>query len=764
MQIIKRNNSKENFDISKIENALKKCLHEIGDDDISKAKEMSKDICEILENSLTIDQTTSVEQVQDIVENYLLDKNYYEAYEAYAKFRKEREVIRRLKDKIPEDVKQAFKESKQYFPSVRSEIQFYDKMSRFDHDKGRRETWVETVKERVVPFFRNLSKNKLSEKDYSDIEKFIIQIEGAGSFRNFAMAGAAAERDNTCCYNCAYHAIDNLDAFAEDLFISMCGTGIGYSVESYYISKLPKVEYQDYIKPKHIFVIKDSTEGWCNALDFGIKSWFKGEDVDFIYDEIRPAGSILKTKGGRASGPEPLKNSMGLIREIILKAQGRKLFSDEIADIINISGDCAMMGGMRRTAKIGIVDFGDQRMRDYKKGNIYDKVENGGKPWRGNSNISEAFTDEYSYDEIKRYVEDMHASGRGENGIFSRINAVLNAPKRRIEYWEEKLGFKITKENAVLASFLLRLGVNPCGEIILSTFCNLSVAVARKGLSYEELAERVRIATIIGVIQSMATHFPYLRDFWKKVTEEERLLGVDIIGHADFGLLPVEWQKNLKQLVLDTAEKYAKTLEINFSNSTTTGKPGGNSSNFFDASAGIARRKYAFNLRNIEVNINTPTFKVLKHSKVPGFPKPNYENTTYIFSIPCKAPEGALLQKDETLKSQLDYWTEIKTNYTEHNPSCTIHYTADELPELIDWIYNNQNLIGGLTFLEKFDSSNNKQRFKYLPIQEITEEEYNERISEFPDINWELLWIFEKEDHTTSSREIACGGDKCEIA
>lgn len=759
MQVIKRNKKTEKFESEKIQRALEKCLKEIG---AKNSEIVARDYTnKIINLVLEIEGDLYIEKIQDVIEDYLLNKvENYDAYEAYANFRKNREVIRNFKDKIPEDVKKAFAESAKYFPSPRSEIQFYDKMARFDWEKKRRETWVELVDERLIPFYRELSENKLSERDYSDIRNFILKLEGAGSFRNFAMAGPAARRDNVCTYNCAYHVIDNLSAFAEDLYISMCGTGIGYSVEEVYISELPRICYLDLTAEKHLFVFEDSTESWCQGVDFTIKTLFNGQDVEWNFDKIRKKGAVLKTKGGRASGPGPLKRALSLIRDIILKAQGRKLHSDEVADIINILGDCAMMGGMRRTAKIGIVDFDDPRMRAYKNHKNYDPV-NGINPWRGNSNISEAFVKDYCYDEIRDFIMNMHASKRGENGIFSRPNAVLNAPKRRIKYWENKLGFKITKENAALASILLKLGTNPCGEIILSTFCNLSVAVARPGITYEELARRVRLATIIGVIQSAATYFPILRKFWKEITEEERLLGVDIIGHADAGLLSEEWLLKLRQLALDTAKEYADILGIPVSNAITTGKPGGNSSVFFDASSGIARRKYPYSIRHIEVNKNTPIFKVLKHSKVPGFPKPGYD-TTYIFAIPQKAPEGSLFQQDESLKSQLDYWTRVKTCYTEHNPSCTIYYKEEELDELIDWVYNNQDLIGGLTFLENIDLS--KLGFSYLPIQPISKEEYESRIEEFPEIDWELLWIFEKEDHTTTSQELACSGDKCEIA
>lgn len=769
MNIIKRNGTKQLFDNKKIQKAIYKCFHQIGKKNAEQLSETytvavlaTIKIKEFSENL----QFITVEAIQDIVEEVLLYNNELAAYEQYTRYRKEREIVRNFKDKVPDDVKKAFVESKPYFPNILSEIQFYDKMARFNIDKKRRETWLEMIDERVMPTIRHFSSNKLEEKIYSEIRESLVNTKATTSFRLFAMAGLAALRDNTCTYNCSYLVPNCLEFFSEDLYIAMCGTGDGSSVEKYYISQLPFVSRQnkDLVdfrgEPCHYKIIKytfeDTTESWCEGYLLGLRAWFTGNDIEYDFSKIRPAGAVLKTKGGRASGPEPLKRALELIKEIILNAQGRQLHSDEVADIICIGGDCAIAGGMRRTAKIIIADFGDERMRAFKQGDNLKKY-----PWRCNANISEAFVRDYSFEEIKEFVMNMHNSGRGENGIFSRVNAVLNAPERRKLYWEEELGMKITKENAAYISLLLLLGTNPCGEIILRTFCNLSIAVAREGDTFESLAAKVRMAAIIGTIQSAATHFPFLRPYWKEISEKERLLGVDIIGQADIGFIPIEWQAKLKQIVIDTNIEFAALLGINPSNATTCVKPGGNSGAFLQASSGISKHKHKYWIRNIEVNIFTPIYKVLRHSKVPGFAKPGYEHNTWIFSIPQKAPDGALIIENDTLKDQLDYWKQIKLNYTEHNPSCTIYYKPEELDYLIQWIYDNQDIIGGLTFFPNVDMSNIK--FDYLPFQKISEEEYNERIKEMPSIDWELLWIFEQEDYTTASKEFACAGDSCAL-
>lgn len=749
MNIIKRDGTEQVFNGEKIEKALYKCFHQIGKKDADRLAKKYTDY--IIEEIQRLFIQPSVETIQSFIERVLLDKGELAAYEQYSKYRKDREIIRNFKNKVPDNVKEAFEASKPYFPNILSEIQFYDKMARFDWNKKRRETWLEMIDDRVMPTLRYFSGNKLSEEVYNKIRDYIVNTKATPSFRLFAMAGKAAIRDNTCIYNCSYLVPDALEFFSEDLYIAMCGTGDGSSVEKWYISQLPFVSYQNNPPVKHEYVFEDTSESWSNGVLFGLRCWFTGDDVEFDFSKIRNAGSILKTKGGRASGPEPLKTALELIRNVILNAQGRQLFTDEVADIICIGGDCAIAGGMRRTAKIIIADFGDEKMRAFKQGDNLKKY-----PWRSNANISEAFIKDYSFDEIKEYVTNMHNSGRGENGIFSRVNAVMNAPERRKLYWENKLGIKITRENAAYISYLLKLGTNPCGEINLTTFCNLTMAVARPGDTFETLAEKVKIATIIGTIQSCATHFPYLRPYWKEISEEERLLGVHITGQADIGLIPEGWQARLKQVVIDTNIEYAGILNIPVSNATTCGKPDGNGAAFLQTSSGIGKHKHKYSLRNIEFNIFTPTFKVLKHSKVPGFPKPGYEHNTWIFSIPQKAPDGAMISEHDTLKSQLDYWKQIKLNYTEHNPSCTIYYDDSELPELIQWIYDNQDIIGGLTFFPR-----REYKFDYLPIEKISEEEYNQRIKELPSIDWELLWIFEQEDYTTASKEYACAGDSC---
>lgn len=816
MQITKRNGDLQTFNSEKIKHAVQACFKILGRKDASiKAAMIANRVESFLETSpISASFETgsnfkipSVEEIQNLVEEFLVQDDEMEAYQEYATYRKERETVRRIRKNIPDDVKVSFAESKKYFPTALQEWQFFDKTSRFNHDEMRRETWVESVK-RSTDFLKELSGNKLSQADYQKIHDYQLEMKAMSSFRLLAMAGPAARRDNTCLYNCSFipigyvpysdlkelnssliessssnylslkdpvRSLSALESFVEVLHISMCGCGVGVSVEEFFTCRLPKVLYEggftselEYLSTRvgskqfiSTHIVEDDTEGWGNALRIGLKTWFSGDDIIFDYSKVREEGAVLKIKGGRASGPKPLKEMLDRVRSIILGAQGRSLYSDEISDIVCCIGECAVSGGVRRTAIIIVYDFGDVRMRNYKQGNWYPVT-----PWRSNANISEAFVKIYDHEEVDAYVSNMHSSSMGEPGIFSRINAIMNAPSRRKQFWESEFSlalgydFKITLTNCVLVSLILGIGVNPCGEINLTTFCNLTAAVARKGDSFKELCEKVRVATMIGTIQSCGTHFPNLRPHWKEISEKERLLGVDIIGQADYGFLSEEECCILCEIAVETNVQYAAILEIPQSNAVTTVKPGGNSSVLLDASSSISRRKYKFAKRNVEVSKHTPVYKVLKHSKVPGFAKPLREETTYLFSFLIKAPSGAETINTHSLEDQLNYWLRVKTNYTEHNPSCSIYYAERELEFLKKWIYENQMNLGGLAFFPQMNVSENAA---YLPIEEISEEEYLRLEKEFPIIDWEMLWVFDgRTDRTTSSREVACSAGICE--
>ncbi len=647
---------------------------------------------------------------------------------------------------IPQEIQDAFKESEKFFPTQLQQFQFFDKYSRFNWHNMRRETWTETTN-RVVNYLKELSNNKLEEKEYERIRNFMLEMKATPSMRLIAMAGEAARRQNIAIYNCSFLPIDSIDAWVEALIISMSGCGVGFSVEKQFIEKLPIVKKQETVSETRTHLIKDDTDGWAGAVRDGLISWFNGEDVNFDYSQIRPAGSVLKVKGGRASGPEPLRKMLDFARKIILNAQGRKLTPLEAHDIMCEVGNAAVSGGMRRTAMISLFDWDDKEMRNCKNGDLT------GNEQRWNSNNSAVWPKDISpVDVMKQFIE-MDEGQRGEPGIFSRDSARATMPKRRLDLGEYSWG------------------TNPCGEIVLRPyeFCNLTIAIARENDTFEELKEKVEVATIIGTIQSMATNFPGLREQWKKNCEEERLLGVDITGQMDCKLLngftdkeEIEWTlEQLQSHSVDINKKYAKKLGINQSASITCNKPSGNSSQLFACSSGIHARHYPYYIRNVRVNPKSPIFKVLQDAKVPMDPENGQtaENANaWVIHFPTKSPDGAVLQQHLSAIKQCEVWLRNKKYWTEHNPSVTITYKADELPELTGWIWNHKDIVGGMSFLPQFDA-----KYYQMPYEPITKEKYEELSSAFPKIDFSKLYLYEKTDMTTAAQELACFAGACEI-
>lgn len=755
MQIQKRDGTYQSYNSEKIKGAICKCLYKLNYKK-NKALELSKLIEENI-NAQIRDQLNdiNVEQIQDLVEGELLkvDAN---AFTQYSLYRQERENARKLIKSVSPDIVDLFDQSRKFFPTPLQLWQYFDKTARYNYEKGRRETWVEAIKERVSPFLRELSQNKLPEQDYIDLEEGLLNCQVMSSMRLLATAGPAARRDNAAIYNCSFHPVNDLAVFREFLYISMVGCGCGWSVEKNYISLLPEVESDTGIVIDHI--VDDSTEGWVDVTDVVITNAYKGITTRVDFSKVREAGAILKIKGGIASGPEPLRKSLAKIVEIIKNAVGRKLYSDELADICCLLGECAVSGGHRRSAMIGIFDFDDERMLKFKDGWTWFDTH----PWRQNANISIALKRRYEPNEFRDFVDRLNQSGSGEPGLFSVMNAILLAPDRRKKVWEKDLGFEICEDNAILVAYLLGIGCNPCGEINLRTFCNLTINILEPGIAWDEIKRRQRLATILGTIQSCATNFRILRPHWKKITEQERLLGVDLLGLADIGFLTETQYEELKQLSIDVNKEYAEILGIEQSTAITTNKPGGNSSTLFNKSSSSSHRKYKTGYRHVEVSIHSVIYKVLHYSKVPGFPKPNYENSTYIFKFPLGTPEGVKTQEYDELRNQLNEWVKIKKHYTEHNPSVSIYFKQEEeeLNYLSKWLFNNQNIIGGQAF---FPRSLDGLVFSYLPIQPCEKEEYDQFVRNFPKIHWELLSILEKSDTTTSGKEMACAAGQCTI-
>lgn len=642
---------------------------------------------------------------------------------------------------IPASVQVAFEEADKYFPTEIQKFQFFDKYSRFDYDEMRRETWIETV-DRAVSFLKELSHNKLESSEYQRIRQFILEMKATPSMRLLAMAGPAARRTNIALYNCSYLPMDSIDSFVEELIIAMAGCGVGFSVEKQYVDKLPEVKMQTGdVLPT--YTIADSTEGWADAFRAGLMAWFNGQNLTYDYSLIREAGAPLKIKGGRASGPAPLRKLFDFTRKTILARQGKKLRPLDAHDIACMVGEAIVSGGVRRTALISLFDGDDEEMLHCKdQGNL----EGNEQRWMANN--SAVWDEEVTQEQILKQMYVMMDGQRGEPGIFSRYNANKIKPARRKE-----------------AVF----GTNPCGEINLRPyeFCNLTIAIARETDTVETLKEKVEVAALIGTIQSMGINFPGLRDIWRQNCEEERLLGVDINGQLDCPILrPTNPQlaevfEELRNHAVATNKKYAEILGISQSAAVTCVKPSGNSSQLFNCSSGLHPRHFQHYIRNARVQAQSPIRRLMEAQGVPMDPENGQtaENaTTYVIHFPVKAPEGAILRDDMSAVDQCEFWLKNKVHWTEHNPSVTIMYKPDEIIDLLKWVADHRTIIGGMSFLPASDA-----RYAQMPYEQITEQQYIELSAKFPRVDFSVLWELEKEDFTTASQELACVNGACEI-
>jgi ribonucleoside-diphosphate reductase alpha chain len=737
--IVKRDGRVVPFDPMRIERALNRCFAALGRQPYTPVPELAVRVVNIM--SARPGQPT-VELVQDAVELTLQAAGEFEAAKAYILYRAEH-AKQRQERPVPEDVRQAFGEADRYFPTPIQKFQFFDKYSRFDYEKGRRETWIETV-DRAISFLHELVSSNtgvdLGSELYENLRRMILQMKSMPSMRLLAMAGPPARRDSTTIYNCSALPVDSIEAFSEALLISMAGCGVGFSVESRFVENFPRVQRQRGIASvRH--VVEDSAQGWAAAVLLGMQTWFEGGDVEFDFREVRLAGTPLRTKGGRASGPGPLRTMLEFARARVLARQGMHLRPIDAHDIMCMVGNAAVSGGVRRTAMLSLFDFDDVDMRLCKSGDFeHDNSQ------RWNANNSAVWPDR-GLDQIQviEQVLDMVKSQRGEPGIFNRQATIDLLPERR-----QQFGY---------TDYL----TNPCGEIVLRKwqFCNLSIAVARSEDTLDSLKEKVEAATIIGTIQSLATHFPDLRPIWKQNCEQERLLGVDVTGQMDSPIThDPEVMQTLRKVATEVNRQLAEKLGINQSAAITTVKPSGNSSQLLNCSSGLHARWAPYYERNVRVAATSPIFKVLRDAGVPMDPEngQTHEDAhTWVIHFPMKSPEGSITRKDRGAIEQCNFWLHNKINWTDHNPSITVTYRPDEIVELTSWIWEHRDLIGGMAFLPSFDAN-----YAQLPYIEITREEYERRVAEFPEIDFSKLWRYEATDVTSAAQELACVAGQCE--
>lgn len=732
--IIKRDGRVVPFDIGRIESALARCFNSLNRTPSVPVEELAQQVVNIIAAK---HPAPSVEDVQDIVEMVLQAAGEYEAAKHYILYRAEHAKLRGARP-IPDEVREAFQASDRHFPTQLQKFQFYDKYSRFSYEAGRRETWIETV-DRSVAYLAELSQQRLPAETYERLRRGILEMSTMPSMRLLAMAGPAARRNNITIYNCSYQPVESIDSFVEALIISMSGCGVGYSVEHRYVENFPRIRRQTGATALP-YTVEDSAEGWADALRTGLATWFEGGDLRFDLSQLRPAGAPLRTKGGRASGPEPLRRMLEFARGRILARQGNFLRPLDAHDIMCAVGGAAVSGGMRRTAMISLFDLDDEEMLQCKNG---DFERSNSQRW--NANNSAVWPDrELTQLEIARFMLDMIESGRGEPGIFSRRAANALRPERR-----------------AASDF----GTNPCGEINLRPweFCNLTAAVARANDTPESLRSKVEIATIIGTIQSMATHFPGLRPVWRQNCEEERLLGVDITGQMDCPVVQdPRIMAQLKHHAVQVNRQVSELLGINPSVSITCVKPSGNTSQLVDCASGLHARWAPYYVRNVRVSAHSPVFKVLRDAGVPMDPENGQtpqDADTWVVHFPVKSPDGAITRRNRSALAQCEYWLQNKLYYTEHNPSVTVTYHDDEVLELVKWVWEHQDVVGGMAFLPSYDA-----QYDQMPYEEISAEAYERLAASFPDIDFSKLFRYEEEDLTTAAQELACMAGACEVA
>ena len=611
--------------------------------------------------------------------------------------------------------------------------------ARFIDEKGRRENWGETVDRYVDYIFSRTPAIQENKKLKTEIRSAIFNHELMPSMRAMMTAGKSADRDNTCVYNCSYLPVDDAKSFDEAMFILLCGTGVGFSVESKYINRLPEVP-EKLFDSEHTIVVHDSKEGWAKSLRLLLAHLWAGEIPKWNVESVRPAGARLKTFGGRASGPQPLVDLFQFAVALFKGAKGRKLNSLECHDLMCKIGEVVVVGGVRRSAMISLSDLDDERIRYAKAGPWWETA-----PHRALANNSAVYS---STPTVGKFMEEwlsLYNSHSGERGIFNR-----EAAKKVVEkYGNRDSGFEF--------------GCNPCSEIILRPyqFCNLSECVVRHDDNKETLLRKVRLAAILGTIQSTFTKFPYLRKVWQRNTEEERLLGVSLTGIYDNPLLTTQGEK-LNELLTELREKarraneeFATLLGIPKSAAITCVKPSGTVSQLVDSASGIHPRHAKYYIRRVRGDKKDPLTQFLIEQGIPNEACVYKPDQTVVFSFPQRAPEG-LTRSDVTPISHLELWLTYQRYWCHHKPSVTISVEEKDWPSVGAWTWENFDEMSGVSFLPYSEHT-----YKQAPYSECTEEEYNDLKSQIPKINWEEFK--EDTDNVEGAQMLACSSGSCEI-
>jgi ribonucleoside-diphosphate reductase alpha chain len=601
-----------------------------------------------------------------------------------------------------------------------------------------RESWDDTVSR----YSTNVIKDMVDAETKRDIEQAILGLEIMPSMRAMMTAGPALERDNTAGYNCSYLPVDDPKSFDEAMFILLCGTGVGFSVERQFISKLPEVP--ELFESDTTVVVKDSKEGWAKAFRQVLALLWSGEIPKWDVSRVRPAGARLKTFGGRASGPAPLVELFNFAVSTFKAAQGRKLSSLECHDLMCFIGQIVVVGGVRRSAMISLSNLSDDRMRHAKSGQWWETAAH-----RALANNSVSYTEKPDVETFMREWTALIESKSGERGIFNRQASKKQAAKN---------GRRDPEYN---------FGTNPCSEIILrpNQFCNLTECVVRATDTIEDLERKVRLATILGTIQSTYTKFPYLRKVWQKNTEEERLLGVSLTGIMDNPLMTLdnagldETLSHLRQVAVNTNAEWAAKLGIPVSAAITCVKPSGTVSQLVDSASGIHARHSQYYIRTVRGDNKDPLTQFMIDQGIPAEPCVFKGDTTTVFSFPQKSPEKAVTRNDMSAVEQLEMWLTYQRNWCEHKPSVTISVRDHEWLDVGAFVFKHFDEMSGVSFLPHSDHT-----YQQAPYQDCTKEEYEELLAKMPErIDWSQLSEYEQEDNTVAMQTMACSGDSCEI-
>ena len=639
-------------------------------------------------------------------------------------------------------------------PSSYQDFIHLSRYSRWLENENRRETWEETV-DRYFNFFeKHLKDNHNYVEDKEVVEELraaVLNLEVMPSMRALMTAGTALERENVAGYNCSFVAMNNLKSFDEILYVLMCGTGVGFSVERDFVNKLPTLA-EEFSESHTTIVVQDSKLGWAKAYRELVSLLVNGQVPKWDLSKVRPAGARLKTFGGRASGPEPLEDLFRFTVDSFSKAAGRKLNSIEVHDIVCKIAEIVVVGGVRRSALISLSSLTDERMRDAKTGQWWDA-----NPQRALANNSVAYKER---PEIGTFMDEwvsLYKSKSGERGMFNRKAAVDQVASVQELRGDDHVGRNANYE----------FGTNPCSEIILrdKEFCNLSEVVIRVDDDKESLMRKVRLATILGTWQSTLTNFKYLSSVWKKNCEEERLLGVSLTGIMDCPLTNgevlglAELLTDLRVESVNVNKQFAEKIGINQSVSVTCVKPSGTVSQLVDAASGIHARHSPYYIRTVRADIKDPLCKFMIDKGFPAEPCVMKPDHTMVFSFPIKSPENATCRSDMTALEQLEMWRTYQNYWCEHKPSVTITVKEDEWMEVGSWVWKYFDQVSGISFLPHSDHS-----YRQAPYQECDEETYINLLSEMPvGVDWSELASYEESDNTSGTQTFACSGDSCEV-